>query len=649
MVSRPLWTLLSLAMVAAVELGHAARANEAGCLVVGAWDEARGEPAPVIEAVVSTIVNRARARGVSVCDAVMDPAALSGVTPAMHELFSEAARPRSGMTPQPRNDRDRAQLAVVEAAAQRAVAGTLPDRSFGATHFYSPSGMRALGLSTTPDWASSMTRTAAVGPFIFLKERGQAVPSQTMRAVPAVLRSRNADITVTPVAAVTSAEPRQGALPLPLPEPDFMPASKPEKSGKPGARPAPSDPIFALAPPPFTPLHSTVAVQAAAVPKPAKLAVMSPPPAAAASPAATPLAPAKAEEFVMPPSPFDPPETHMERPVNPPAPSVLPPRDRTVAAVNPAALPRPETPPDEQFVMPPSPFDGPDAPPAAPVKAVDISAPRLSEGHALAAASPVAPALKIASAAALAPPPPVIPAMAPHFLRLPPVVPPVGRSEPTRVAVNAVRIDNAGLSPAQRLALPSVPKPEPLAVVLDWPHNLELPRGMDRPTVVAEAEPAAQFARPYEGVGEAPRSATPETATTEAVQRVDREDPNTPAEVEADGAPPAADRQADESEGYVDPARRTAEIPPEYVPPVYNAPAYRPPAYAPPSYPPAYAGPSYAGGPYWNQPPAPYAGYAPSRQANWGGCPAGSHKIFVMTEQWQPSGPQLVRRTVCAM
>ncbi|HLG89390.1 MAG TPA: hypothetical protein VKZ79_19600 [Alphaproteobacteria bacterium] len=178
MASRGALPVLCFAVLAVVRPGSAL-ADEAGCLVVGAWDEARGEPAPVIEAVVSTIVNRARARGISVCDAVMDPAALTGVTPAMHEVFSEAATPHGSATPQPHTEHDRSQLAAVEAAARAAIAGTLTDRSNGATHFYSPSGMRELGLEAAPRWAASMVETAKVGPFVFLRERGLPQPPQS--------------------------------------------------------------------------------------------------------------------------------------------------------------------------------------------------------------------------------------------------------------------------------------------------------------------------------------------------------------------------------------------------------------------------------------------------------------------------------------
>jgi len=115
MISKSAWPIVCLAVLTLS--GRGAFADEVGCLVVGAWDEARGEPAPVIEAVIATIVNRARARGLSVCDAVMDPAALTGVTPAMHELFSEAARPHDEVTPQPHTTRDREQLSVIESAA----------------------------------------------------------------------------------------------------------------------------------------------------------------------------------------------------------------------------------------------------------------------------------------------------------------------------------------------------------------------------------------------------------------------------------------------------------------------------------------------------------------------------------------------------
>ena len=280
-------TLLSLTALVAVSPWNFALADEAGCLVIGAWDEARGEPAPVIEAVVSTIVNRARTRGVSVCDAVMDPAALTGVTPAMHELFSEAAKPHNGGTPQPHNDRDRAQLAVVLAAAERAVAGTLPDRTHGATHFYSPSGMRELGLSAEPSWAAAMITTATVGPFVFLREKDQAPVSDAAYSAPQPSR-RQANI----VAAANTAEPHV--------------TSAPHLSR--------SDPIFALAPPPPAPLvkvepltitatapqpmHSR---QIAALPTPAALATLpvdsGPRPVQAI---------AVAEEWVAPPSPFDP-------------------------------------------------------------------------------------------------------------------------------------------------------------------------------------------------------------------------------------------------------------------------------------------------------------------------------------------------------
>jgi hypothetical protein len=196
--------------------------------VVGAWDEARGEPAPVIEAVVSTIVNRARSRGISVCDAVMDPAALTGVTPAMHEVFSEAASPHGAVTPQPHTEHDRSQLAAVEAAARAAIAGTLADRSNGATHFFSPSGMRELGLEAAPRWAASMVETAKVGPFVFLRERGLPKPPQShvaalepeLAPVPARTRPQEpvepeAAAPETPVVDVAAIEPLTFA-PLPF-------------------------------------------------------------------------------------------------------------------------------------------------------------------------------------------------------------------------------------------------------------------------------------------------------------------------------------------------------------------------------------------------------------------------------------------------
>jgi len=191
MPSKSAWTFALLAAIALVQPYHNASADEAGCLVVGVWGEARGEPIPVIEAVVSTIVNRARARGLSVCDAVMDPAALTGVTPAMHELFSQAASPHGSITEQPHTGHDRDQLAAVQTAAAAALAGTLPDRSKGATHFYSPAGMRDLGLSAAPSWAASMVHTATVGPFVFLREKGLLPPAQSNLAlsIPTPLRN----------------------------------------------------------------------------------------------------------------------------------------------------------------------------------------------------------------------------------------------------------------------------------------------------------------------------------------------------------------------------------------------------------------------------------------------------------------------------
>ena len=182
------WVAFALTTAALTPVSLPARADEAGCLLIAAWAEARGEPLPVVEAVVSTILNRARTRGKSVCDAVMDPAAFSGVTPAMHELFVEASKPRANGSAiaQPHTNHDRAQLAAVEAIAAAALAGQLEDRSNGATHFYSPSGMRELGIKSDPDWAASMVRTATLGPFVFLREKSFPLQLEASNLPPAL-------------------------------------------------------------------------------------------------------------------------------------------------------------------------------------------------------------------------------------------------------------------------------------------------------------------------------------------------------------------------------------------------------------------------------------------------------------------------------
>lgn len=654
MASKSAWTLASLAALAMIQTAHCALADEAGCLVVGAWDEARGEPAPVIEAVVSTIVNRARARGLSVCDAVMDPAALSGVTPAMHELFAEAARPRDELTPQPHTRTDRAQLAVVAAAAMKAVAGTLPDRSNGATHFYSPTGMRELGLTDQPSWAASMVQTAKIGPFVFLREKVQSPALPVAFSASLAPQRRN------------SAKPVESVAPVPVPvsdrsdpqlppfdpgagvaPPPFAPVQ--HAAGQATPRPSRSDPIFALAPPPYVaPQHSASAT-------------------ALAKPASPQTVPASDTVLAVPPIP-------VEQAALPP-PSAAPQQNVTAAA-----SPKPEAPQTSSVPAPVTASATSSAP--AEQAAQPVTTPVMpgqdSAGPAVAAA-----AENDGLAEWVAPPSPFDPTAPRQVIRSAAAESPVQHAVVASAAVKSVTVPlnplplaSVALTPVRTLPFspPRLSQPVEMAtVVLDRPRFLELPGTAPHFAIVAEASaaelpaqsqdspPDAQAsegpvagdgadpqAQASAGEAESPAGVTePSAPETGRPAEPEMEAPPTPLIGRSDAQPEPQERVAEIDSQYGG-AGQQAEPPPAYAPPVYNRPTYAGPAY--PTNP-AYAPPPYAGpqGNYWAPQAAPVVRYWQYRPAAGMGCPPENRRVAMVPQQWQWGRPRFVRRTVCVM
>jgi spore germination cell wall hydrolase CwlJ-like protein len=53
--------------------------------------------------------------------------------------------------------------------AADAISGNLPDRTHGATHYFAPKALKALGLSL-PDWALRQHPTAIIGAHVFYRQ-----------------------------------------------------------------------------------------------------------------------------------------------------------------------------------------------------------------------------------------------------------------------------------------------------------------------------------------------------------------------------------------------------------------------------------------------------------------------------------------------
>jgi hypothetical protein len=598
-------TLISFAVLTAAAPFGRALADEAGCLVIGAWDEARGEPAPVIEAVVSTIINRARARGISVCDAVMDPAALTGVTPAMHELFAEAAKPHDGSTPQPHNDQDRAQLAIVLATAERAVAGRLPDPTYGATHFYSPSGMRELGLPSEPDWAAAMVKTATVGPFVFLREKGQTVAAEQAPPIVPVASS----------AAHLSRNDPIFALAPPPPAPPVVIEAVPFA--------APSEPtLHSKAVAALAPMPSMMMLPIEPVPTPAPIRTPTVVPIATASVPLPMPVPAVAEDWVAPASPFDPGA----------------PRQVIHAS---ASGPRPVAP----------------MPPVAPMTLGQAARPITEARPVVAARRPVTEARPMMEARIAAKPvkPVAVAALDRTPLHAAPFSPPhVGKTfEVATVVVDTphyLALPGTQAIVAEAEAPPRSAPQYPAAQESTDDYTQQ--RGWD--TRQAAPPPGYETARRAEPRMEAPPTPLFDRAGNnpqddDESTDTDTQDDTTQAAPQPAYAPPQyAQRQYAQPTYAQPPSAQPTYAPPQYAAPRYSTPVYRAPTYAPPAYgPPQW---NY----YWNQAPAysapranPPAGYWPYGPAAWKGCPVEDRKFVLVAAGNGWNQPRLVRRKVC--
>lgn len=142
--------------------------TEMDCLIIAGWVEARGRPKREVEAVMHTIRNRAESGRFpeTVCGVLLQPGQFS-LTPKWRERLRQASRGKPGTIPMPKAPGDQASLMIIIATASDVLHGRSRDITRGATHFYTPSLRRKLGLSSRPDWAIKLARTVSIGEFVF--------------------------------------------------------------------------------------------------------------------------------------------------------------------------------------------------------------------------------------------------------------------------------------------------------------------------------------------------------------------------------------------------------------------------------------------------------------------------------------------------
>jgi len=138
------------------ELGTAAeaggQAQAVDVLARTAWGEARSEGAAGMQAVLNVIMNRARIGGWWGDDPV-EVATKPWQFSAWNKNDPNRGRLLSVTTADPK-------FREALALAARAVAGTLPDITGGATHYYAD-------YIAKPTWAAKMTKTATIGRHLF--------------------------------------------------------------------------------------------------------------------------------------------------------------------------------------------------------------------------------------------------------------------------------------------------------------------------------------------------------------------------------------------------------------------------------------------------------------------------------------------------
>lgn len=118
------------------------------------WGEARGEGKWGMEAVASVILNRAKRGGWfgdTITEVCRKPMQFSCWNP--NDPNCEKAANITEI------DKQYAQALLI---AEKAVAGTLPDSTGGATHYHD--------YKIKPKWSGEMTRTTQIGNHIFYKE-----------------------------------------------------------------------------------------------------------------------------------------------------------------------------------------------------------------------------------------------------------------------------------------------------------------------------------------------------------------------------------------------------------------------------------------------------------------------------------------------
>jgi spore germination cell wall hydrolase CwlJ-like protein len=147
--------------------------KDRSCLIIAAWNEARGRTDKEATGVMSAVLNRVKHPDFpkTVCGVVLE----QGQFEMAWKIRKTLRLAKSGHSF--RNSLGDLQPADEEALdrldmlAGKVIKGYVADPTKGATHFYTPSVRRKRGLPADPLWAKKMTRTASIGEFRFVKER----------------------------------------------------------------------------------------------------------------------------------------------------------------------------------------------------------------------------------------------------------------------------------------------------------------------------------------------------------------------------------------------------------------------------------------------------------------------------------------------
>ena len=141
------------------------------CLVAAAWNEARGRTDKEITGVMSVVLNRSRHPDYpsTICGVVLEKGQFQ-MSPKIRKVVRLA---KSGKNYRKAlgslEPADAKALIDLDIIAGRVIKGYVADPTKGATHFYTPSMRKRLGLPADPSWAKRMSRTASIGEFRFMK------------------------------------------------------------------------------------------------------------------------------------------------------------------------------------------------------------------------------------------------------------------------------------------------------------------------------------------------------------------------------------------------------------------------------------------------------------------------------------------------